>query len=59
MTPRRNADDNMYRFSSEYYCPVLKSSDYGLRDYSFILGRWTSRDPIGEHSVGGLSTLND
>ena len=42
------ADTNMYRFSSEYYCPVLKSSDYGLRDYSFILGRWRTRDPIGE-----------
>ena len=42
------ADTNMYRFSSEYYCPVLKSSDFGLRDYSFILGRWRTRDPIGE-----------
>ncbi len=42
------ADTNMYRFSSEYYCPVLKSSDFGVRDYSFVLGRWRTRDPIGE-----------
>ncbi len=41
------ADSNMYRFSSEYYNPTLKSSDYGLRDYSFIIMRWTTRDPIG------------
>ncbi len=42
------ADSNMYRFSSEYYNPILKSSDYGLRDYKFVLGRWLTRDPIGE-----------
>ncbi len=47
------ADDNMYRFSSEYYNPVLKSSDYGLRDYGFNFGRWLTRDPIGER--GGFN----
>ena len=47
------ADSNMYRFSSEYYNPILKSSDYGLRDYSFVLGRWRTRDPLGEQ--GGVN----
>ncbi len=42
------ADSNMYRFSSEYYCPILKSSDFGLRIYKINFGRWLTRDPLGE-----------
>ena len=55
------ADTNMYRFSSEYYNPILKSSDYGLRDYKFVLGRWLTRDPIGErggHNLYGMVNNN-
>jgi RHS repeat-associated protein len=47
------ADDNEYRFSTKRYCAMWSLYDYGYRHYSTDLGRWMSRDPIGE--VGGLN----
>jgi len=42
------ADDNEYRFSTKRYCAMWSLYDYGYRHYSPDLGRWMSRDPMGE-----------
>jgi len=42
------AEDNEYRFSTKRYCQQWSLYDYGYRHYSPDLGRWMSRDPIGE-----------
>ena len=47
------ASNNVYRFSTKYADDETGLYYYGLRYYSPGVGRWTSRDPIGE--IGGLS----
>jgi len=42
------ADDNVYRFSTKYLDEPTGYYYYGHRYYSPELGRWMSRDPIGE-----------
>ena len=46
-------DDFDYRFSSEVYDDSTGLSYYNYRYYSPELGRWLSRDPIGE--TGGVN----
>lgn len=38
-----------HRFSTRPWCPVSQMSEYPFRKYHPILGRWMSRDPIGEN----------
>jgi len=40
-------------FSTKYYEPTWRTYYYGYRYYSPSLGRWLSRDPIGEN--GGMN----
>ena len=40
-------------FSTKPWCPVTGLSEYQYRKYSHVLGRWLSRDPIGEN--GGVN----
>ena len=47
------ADANPFRFSSEYYDPETNLVYYNYRYYSPEIGRWLSRDPIGE--LGGAN----
>ncbi|WP_339132906.1 MAG: RHS repeat-associated core domain-containing protein [Candidatus Electrothrix sp. GW3-4] len=47
------AETNPFRFSSKYADGVTGLYYYGYRYYSPELGRWLSRDPIGED--GGLN----
>jgi RHS repeat-associated protein len=47
------AENNIFRFSTKYFDAETELYNYGYRDYSPKLGRWTSRDPIGEE--GGLN----
>ena len=42
------ASANTYRFSSKYMDDETELLYYGLRFYSPTLGRWLSRDPLGE-----------
>jgi RHS repeat-associated protein len=42
------ADANPFRFSTKYLDTETELYYYGLRYYSPELGRWVSRDPIGE-----------
>ena len=42
-----------YGFSTKWQDPVTGMHDYGFRWYSASLGRWLSRDPIGER--GGVN----
>jgi RHS repeat-associated protein len=42
------ADSFTHRFSTKPWCAVTGVSEYELRMYSPELGRWLSRDPIGE-----------
>ncbi len=44
---------NSFRFSSEYHDPETNLVYYNYRYYSPALGRWLSRDPIGE--IGGIN----
>ena len=44
-------DDFRFRFSSKYYDAETGLYYYGFRYYDPVLGRWLSRDPIGE--IGG------
>ena len=46
------ASVNPYRFSSEYHDDGTGLVYYNYRYYSPVLGRWTSRDPIGEEGGG-------
>jgi len=48
------ADDNEYRFSTKRYCSQWSLYDYGYRHYSADLGRWMSRDPMGERQAANL-----
>lgn len=45
---------NPFRFSSEYYDPETKLIYYNYRYYDPQLGRWLSRDPIGEEGGWNL-----
>ena len=47
------AEVNPFRFSTKYADDVAELYYYGYRYYSPVLGRWVSRDPIGEE--GGLN----
>ena len=61
------ADDNPWRFSTKYLDP-LDAGDpgdpdaallyYGYRYYSARLGRWMSRDPLGEEGSAGLMVFS-
>ena len=42
-----------YRFSTKPYYSSLGLNDYGYRFYSPSMGRWITRDPLGE--TGGLN----
>jgi RHS repeat-associated protein len=42
-----------FQFSTKRYFPNLGLNDYGYRLYSPAIGRWTTRDPIGEK--GGVN----
>lgn len=42
------AEDNPFCFSTKYFDTETGLSYYGLRYYSAQLGRWLSKDPIGE-----------
>ena len=48
---------NPYRFSSEFHDDGTGLVYYNYRYYSPVLGRWTSRDPIGEEGGGNLYVL--
>jgi RHS repeat-associated protein len=48
------ADDNPFRFSTKYFDSETGLSYYGYRYYLAELGRWPSRDPIGEAGGAGL-----
>jgi RHS repeat-associated protein len=48
------ADDNPYRFSTKYLDQETNLYYYGYRYYSPQLGRWISRDPIGEEGGENL-----
>ena len=48
------AQENHFRFSTKYCDPDCNLYDFGMRWYSPSLGRWLSRDPIGER---GLTTF--
>ena len=45
--------DNPFRFSSKYLDAETGLYYYGCRYYSPVLGRWLSRDPLGQQ--GGLN----
>jgi RHS repeat-associated protein len=47
------ADENPFRFSSEYFDQETGLVYYNFRYYSPDLGRWLSRDPIEEE--GGVN----
>ena len=57
------AASNPYRFSTKYHDDETGLVYYGYRYYSPNLGRWLSRDPIGERggtvspNRGGYSVL--
>jgi RHS repeat-associated protein len=46
------ADSFTHRFSTKPWCGVTGLSEYLFRKYSPGLGRWLSRDPIGEVNAG-------
>ena len=48
------ADDNPFRFSTKYWDTEPGLYYYGRRYYSPSLGRWLSRDPIGERGGDNL-----
>jgi RHS repeat-associated protein len=48
------ADENPFRFSSEYFDDESGLVYYNFRYYSPELGRWLSRDPIGERGWENL-----
>jgi RHS repeat-associated protein len=47
------ASENCYRFSTKEFDEESGLYDYGYRPYDAELGRWVSRDPIGER--GGMN----
>jgi RHS repeat-associated protein len=55
------AESNVFRFSTKYYDAEIGLYYYGYRYYSPRLGRWVTRDPIGDFAFfnvqGGLVKL--
>ena len=51
------AADNPLRFSTKYTDPETGLLYYGYRYYSPSLGRWLSRDPVGENGGVGLYVI--
>ncbi|PID76196.1 MAG: hypothetical protein CSB22_00370 [Deltaproteobacteria bacterium] len=55
------AAENTFKFSTKYFDKETGLIHYTFRNYDSKTGRWTSRDPLGEH--GGLNmygfVLND
>jgi RHS repeat-associated protein len=51
------ADENPFRFSSEYFASETGLVYYNFRYYSPELGRWLSRDP--HYEIGSISWLTD
>jgi len=49
-------DNNPFRFSTKYFDQETNLYYYGYRYYSSQLGRWLTRDPMGEE--GGLNLYN-
>ncbi|MBI2442156.1 MAG: RHS repeat-associated core domain-containing protein [Lentisphaerae bacterium] len=47
------SSDNPFRFSAKYFVDELSLGDWGRRWYHPELGRWLSRDPIGQK--GGMN----
>ncbi|KJV05966.1 RHS repeat domain-containing protein [Methylocucumis oryzae] len=45
--------DQPMRFSTKYYDPETGLSDFGYRFYRADVGKWLTRDPIGE--AGGIN----
>jgi len=54
------ADTFLFRFSTKPWCPITGLSEYELRKYRPDLGRWLSREPLGESASHNLhSFLNN
>ena len=53
------AEDNPFRFSSEYADDELGLVYYNYRYYNPQNGRWISRDPIGEEESNNLYRFSD
>jgi RHS repeat-associated protein len=51
-------DSFTYWWSTKPWCPVTGLSEYQLRAYSPELGRWMSRDPIGEEKSASQNLYN-
>ncbi|NLB68989.1 MAG: RHS repeat-associated core domain-containing protein [Lentisphaerae bacterium] len=49
-----DANDFTHWFSTKPWCTVTGLSEYQYRKYSPLLGRWLSRDPIGEYGGRNL-----
>jgi|WetSurMetagenome_2_1015567.scaffolds.fasta_scaffold00155_25 RHS repeat-associated protein len=45
--------DQPYQFSTKPYDPQTGLSEYGFRYYNAVLGKWMTRDPLGEY--GGIN----
>jgi RHS repeat-associated protein len=52
------ADSFTHRFSTKPWCGVTGLSEYLFRKYEPGLGRWMSRDPIGEHGGRHLYAIS-
>ena len=44
--------------STKPWCPITCLSEYEFRKYSPPMGRWLSRDPLGDHASPGARTLH-
>jgi RHS repeat-associated protein len=51
------AKENSFRFGSEYFDSETELVYYNFRYYSPELGRWLSRDPIGEQGGENLYAM--
>ena len=47
-----------HQFSTKPYCPVTELSEYQMRKFRPEIGRWMSRDPMGEVDFIHISTHN-
>lgn len=45
------SDTFTHRFSTKPYCSITKLCEYQMRKYKPEIGRWLSRDPIGEEDA--------
>ena len=51
------ADTFTHRFSTKLWCPVTGLYEYQMRKYRPEIGRWMSRDPIGEDGGANLYVM--